>query len=683
MTPLQVIRGTITAASIAAFSLAASADEGMWTFHNPPLAMLKSRHGFEPTPPWLERLRLAAVTTGDSSAFVSPAGLVLTNAHVSLDCARDLSSAGSDLIKDGFHARTRPSERKCPGIEVKQLVSYENMTARLDSTDAAERNRRVAAVERECTATTGLRCEMVDLHRGAESWIYRYRVWNDVRLVFQPESDIAFFGGDTDNFVYPRYDLDVAFLRVYEDGKPLSSPHHLRLAAKGVADGDVVFSAGYPYSTDRLLTVAELLLLRDQIYPLKLSSGGDFRETLAEYSKRSPEAKRQAAAGLFNTENAVKVWRGEAKALAAERMIARKRGDERELRRRASAEIAAGRWSWRQGDPWDRIECAVRAQDTRAFEAQAIQYPYDSLATAVNDLVAIARESRRPDGERLKKYRDAKLPALKAKLGADTPFHKELEVELLGTSIQEAMDLLGQSHPFVVRLTRGEAPEKAAARIVQGTRLDSRAERARLLEGGGAAVDASTDPLVVALRDLYPLWAGVQRFLQDEVTAPKERAYDEIAHVKLHLGGAGEAPDATGTLRFTVGKVAGYDRDGVLAPWSTTFHGLYDRHAALASHPDFQLPERWKGAEGKLALATPLNFASTMESIGGSSGSAVVNRDGDLVGVIFDGNLDGFGNRFSYSDRSARALAVDMRAVIEALDKVYGARELLDELLSR
>lgn len=679
---MKTVTLPFAAALAAAFSLA-HADEGMWTFHNPPLAMLKSRHGFEPTPAWLERLRLAAVTTGDSSSFVSREGLVLTNAHVAIDCVRDLSSAGADLIKQGFHARTRAAERQCPGMEAKQLVSFENVTAALATGDAADRNRRIAAVEKECKAATGLRCEVVDLHRGAESWVYRYKVWDDVRLVFQPESDIAFFGGDTDNFVYPRFDLDVAFLRVYEAGKPLASPHFLPLAAKGVADGDVVFSAGYPYSTDRLLTVAELLLLRDQLYPLKLSGGGDVRTALSEYSKRSPEAKRQAAAAVFNVDNAMKVWRGESKALAADRMIARKRGDEGELRSRAAAEIAAGRLRWKEGDPWERIERAVRAQNARAFEAQGIQYPNDSLAQAANDLVAIARESREPDGARLKKYRDAKLPALKAKLGGDAPFHKDLEAALLGASIQEAMDLLGQSHPFVARLTRGESPEKAAERIVQGTRLDSAAARRALLEGGSAAVDASSDPLLAAVRDLYPLWSGVQRFLQDEVAAPKERAYDEIARLKLHLGGAGEAPDATGTLRFTVGKVAGYDRDGVLAPWSTTFHGLYDRHAALASHPDFQLPPRWKAAERKLRLATPLNFATTLESIGGSSGSPVVNREGALVGVVFDGNLEGFGNRFSYSERAARSLVVDMRAVVEALEKVYGARVLLRELAGR
>jgi hypothetical protein len=668
------------ACALAVVCTAAHADEGMWTFHNPPLAALKSRHGFEPSAAWLQRLRLSALSTPDSASFVARDGLVLTNAHVALDCARDLSTPGADLIKQGFHARRRADERKCPGMELKQLVSFEEVTARLAASDRAERRRRVAALERECSDASGLRCEVVDLFRGAESWIYRYRVWNDVRLVFQPESDIAFFGGDSDNFVFPRYDLDVAFLRVYQDGKPFAATDYLRLARKGVADGDVVFSAGHPGSTDRLLTVAELLLLRDQLYPLRISGAADAREALDEYGKRSPEAKRRSAGHLFNVENTLKVWRGESKALGADRVLARKRGDENELKARAKAEIAAGRFQWKEGDPWERIEAAVRVENQHAFLSQALGYPYGSLAAVANDLVAAVNEAALPEGERLEKYGAARMPALRDRLAADTPFHKDMEAAVLAAGIQEAMDLLGQSHPFVVRLTAGRPPEQAAERLLAGTRLDAAAERKRLLDGGMAAVYASDDRLLAAVRDLYPLWAAHQRLLRDQVTAPKEAAYDEIARLRHHLGGAAEAPDATGTLRFSVGKVAGYDRDGVLTPWTTTFHGLFERHAALAAKPDFQLPPRWKNAAARLALATPFNFVSTLETIGGSSGSPIVNRDGDLVGIVFDGNLEGFGNRFAYSERAARSIALDIRAVMEALDKVYGARELLQEL---
>jgi hypothetical protein len=289
-------------------------------------------------------------------------------------------------------------------------------------------------------------------------------------------------------------------------------------------------------------------------------------------------------------------------------------------------------------------------------------------------------EARLPEGERLERFGAARMPALHARLLAQTPFYKDMESALLAAGIQQAMDLLGQAHPFVVRLTAGRSPEQAAARLLAGTRLDSASERKRLIEGGMTAVYASDDPLLDAVRDLYPLWAAHQRLLRDQVATPKERAYDEIARLRHHLGGAGEAPDATGSPRFNTGKVAGYERDGVLIPWATTFHGLFERNAMLAANPDFQLPPRWKTAAAKLRLATPFNFVATLETIGGSSGSPIVNADGELVGMIFDGNLEGFGNRFAYSERAARSIALDMRAVLEALDKVYGARALRQEL---
>ena len=658
---------------------AVHADEGMWTFHNPPLDTLKAKYGFEPPARWLERLRLATLSIHDSASFVSPEGLVLTNAHVTLGCARDLSTPTKDVVREGFIARTRAEEKRCPGLDARQLVSYEDVTSRVSGADEAERSRRIAAVELGCREATRLRCEVVKLHRGAEAWLYRYRVWDDVRLVFQPEYAIAFFGGDTDNFVFPRYDLDVAFMRVYEHGKPVASPDHLRFAKKGVAEGDLVFSAGNPNTTDRQLTVAELLLLRDQLYPLRLSGATDVRESLVEYGKRSAEAKRQAAAMRFLTENAIKVWRGESKALLDARMLARKRGDEADLRQRAHAEAAAGRLRFRGGDPWERIEGAVQRQNERAFELQAMSYRQDSLLAWANDLVGMVREGERPDGERLEKFREGRLPALRTRLGADTPFHKDMEAVLIAAAVDEAMSLLGWSHPYVQRLSGGLEPEAAGAQLAAATRLDDPAVRRKLLDGGKAAVEASGDPLLVAVRELWPMWSAAHRFLEKEIVAEKEAAYDEIAHVRHQLA-AGAAPDATGSLRFTFGRVAGYDRDGILTPWTTTFYGLFERHQALAANADFALPPRWKGAERKVALGTPFNFVSTLETIGGSSGSPVVNRDGDLVGVVFDGNLEGMGNRFAYSERMARSLAVDARAIREALAKIYGATALAREL---
>jgi hypothetical protein len=668
------------AAFIAAFSIPALADDGMWTFHKPPLDLLRSRHDVYLSEEWLNRLRLASVSIGSSGAFVSRYGLMVTNAHVALDCAKSLSTRERDLVKDGFLAHARAEELPCPGVEARQLVSYQDVTEIVTSARADERTKRIAAVEKECRDRIGLRCEVVSLHRGSEYWLYRYKVWSDVRLVFQPESDIAFFGQDTDNFAYPRYDMDVAFLRVYDYNQPLAAANFLPLARRGAAEGDLVFSSGNPQSTDRLLTYRELLLDRDQLYPLKISHAEDVRDTLASFGKRTPEADRRSRPALLGAENAVKVYKGESTALNAEALLARKRADEGALKARAQSEIAAGKFSWKAGDPWERIERAVDKQNARAFEAQALDYSSSTLVGVANHLVAIAMEGMRPDAARLKSYREAQVPRLRRQVAADAPWYKDLEAARLEQFIQEAMDLLGQSHPFVARLTGGLSPHDAAAKLIAGTRLDEGPERRRLLEGGHKAIEASTDPLLVAMRDLYPAWSALKRFAQDDIDAEKERAYDEIARLKHHLGGAGEAPDATGSLRVSFGKVAGYERNGVATPWVTTFAGLYERYAARKDHPDFQLPPRWKDSAAKLALSTPFNFATTLDIIGGSSGSPVVNVKGDLVGVLFDGNAEGLGNRFLYSDQGARSLAVDMRAVVEALDKVYGATELLREL---
>jgi hypothetical protein len=667
-------------AALAALSLGAWADDGMWTYHSPPTKPLKAKYGFDMSGEWLDRLRLASVSAGASASFVSPDGLYLTNAHVALDCAKNLSSSREDLVANGFLARSREEERKCPGLEARQLVSYADVTSHVQAPETAERNRRIAAVEKDCRETTKLRCEVVTLYRGAEYWLYRYRIWTDVRLAFQPENDIAFFGGDTDNFVFPRFALDVAFLRAYEDGRPARTPQFLHVAKRGAAEGDLVFSSGNPGSTDRLLTVAEILLDRDLLYPLRLAGASGQREALVGYGALSAEATRQALGALHGTENQLKVLKGETRALASESLIAAKRSEEAQLREKARVEIGAGRFQWKTGDPWQRIDAALTRQQERAAELQAIEYGFGTLGRSANDIVALAYESKMEDGARLKEYREARATRARRRIAGDTPWYKDLEAARLAEFLRRASRHLGPSHPFVVHLTAGEAPDVAARRLIGGTRLDEASERRKLLEGGAAAVDASQDPLLVAMREAYPAWRASRSFYENEIESEKEKGHDEIARLKRQLGGGDEPPDATGSLRLAFGTVSGYDRDGVLTPWSTSFHGLYDRYNALKSHPYFNLPPRWKDAAPRLTLATPLDFVTNLDIIGGSSGSPVVNRDGDLVGVLFDGNLEELANRFSYTDRVARSIAVDIRAVVEALDKVYAAEGLLREL---
>ena len=670
----------LSAHAAAFLAVSAAADDGMWTYHQPPTELLKSRYQFEISSQWLDHFRLASASIGASGSFISPEGLFLTNAHVALDCVKNLSSSKEDLVAGGFVAPARSQERQCPGTEVRQLVSFADVTRDVASPDPGERRRRIAAIERECRDKTRLRCEVVTLYRGAQYWVYRYRIWNDVRLVFQPENDIAFFGGDTDNFVYPRFALDAALLRAYENGQPARTPEYLKIARRGAAEGDLVFSSGNPGTTDRLLTVAQVLLLRDRLYPLRLSATSMYRDALHAYANQSPESDRRALGAIHGTENFLKALTGETRALSQPELVAAKRAEEEGLRAKARAEIEAGRFRWTDEDPWQRIDRAVALHAAKVNELEATDYTFGTLIRAAHNIVALAYEGRHADGERLKDYREARAARLRRQIGGESPWYKDLETARLASFIQRASAVLGPQHPFVARLTQGDPPPIAAKRLIEATHLDLVAERRKLLEGGAAAVDASNDSLVVAARDLYPLWSGLKREAQDDIEGQEEKGYDEIARLKAHLGGAAQAPDATGSLRFAFGTVKGYDRDGVLTPWSTTFHGLYDRYAALKSHPYFDLPRRWKDAASKVRLETPLVFVTTVDIIGGSSGSPLVNREGELVGVLFDGNLEELGNRFVYSERHARSLAVDMRAVVEALDKGYGAKELVREM---
>ncbi len=675
--------------SMAAFGLflgvatSARADEGMWPFHNPPVEQIAKKYGVTITPAWLEALRLSSVRFGSSSSFVSADGLILTNHHVAVSCVQRLSSANEDLVREGFLARTNAEERTCPGAEASMLVSFDEITKQVAAAggNAGKRQAIIDTTEKKCADDTKLRCQVVTLYRGGQYWLYRYKVWQDVRLVWAPESRIGAFGGDTDNFVYPRFSLDASFVRAYDNGKPVKPAHYLKLAKDGIKDGEVIFSAGNPGSTDRAMTAAELNFLRQQGYPIRLSGTTGAREALVTFGKTGAEQQRRADDPLRGIENGLKVVRGETKALAEERLHQRKRSDDDELRAQAKTLIAKGEFKFLHGnDPWAAIEGAAKKQHQYAFETTATTYARGTLFDAANTAVSMVMESKLPAGERLRGYRDSAMSQFRRGLLSPRVWYRDLEEVRLAQKIQEAMSYLGQSHPSVARMLQGESPKAAAARIISQTKFDDVAVRRALLDGGEKAIQESNDALVVLVRDLYPAWRGVRERDQREIDAVKEAAHDDIARLKFQLKGLTDAPDATGTLRFTYGKVAGFDRDGILNPWATTFHGLYERNLVFGNKPPFELPPQWLSAKSRLNLDTPYNYVTTLDIIGGSSGSPAVNAKGELVGVMFDGNLESFGNRFQFQERTARALAVDTRAVVEALNKVYKANELVREL---
>lgn len=681
---LRRLASTALATILAA---AAHADEGMWTFDNPPTELVRQRYGVTLDAGMLRHLQSSAVHFGASAAFVSGHGLLLTNHHVAMDCIDQLSSARRDIAGQGFLARRPAEELRCPDGLARVLVSTEDVTAAVQQAMAgagsdeqrnALRKAAIATLESACAkpgtkSAPTERCEVVSLYSGSLFHRYRFKEWDDVRLVFAPEYQAGFYGGDPDNFVYPRFALDFALLRVYQNGQPLRSPAHLKLARRPLADGEAVFVAGHPGKTERLQTLAQLKATRDVQLPLQLASAQAQQALLKAYSARSPEAARQALDKVFGTENWLKSMRGQFAALSDPALMAKKEAEEAEFRQ---AHAARGL----KGDPWGQVEAATARQVARARELWAVDYGYHTLFATAGRLVELAHERRLPEDQRLADYREAALPALERELKAETPFYKDLEIARSSGYWKEAQGLLGDQHPFVRATLGGRTPDAAAAHWLRGTRVDDAAFRATLLAGGAAAVEASTDPLIQLARAVAPLKRELAKYREERVDTPIQQAAEQLGQARFALHGRQLPPDATGTLRLSYGKVAGYVAHGQATPWKTTFGGLFARADAFDGKPPFDLPARIARARQAIDPRVPLNLATTNDIVGGNSGSPLVNARGEWVGVIFDNNLEALGGRFVYTDTEARAVAVHADAILHVLDKAYGAPHLVREL---
>ncbi len=665
----------------------ARADEGMWTFDNPPTTLVQQRHGAALTPALLARMQQAAVNFGASASFVSKRGLMLTNHHVAMDCIDQLSSAKRDLTAQGYLARSPAQELRCPGGTARVLLATSDVTATVlgavarGSSDEQRNSLRKAAIaelETRCAqAVTGVRCEVVPLYSGSLFHLYRFNEWEDVRLVFAPEYQAGSYGGDPDNFVYPRFALDFALLRVYDrQGKPLSTPHHLRLARTAVAEGELVFVAGHPGRTDRLQTAAQLKATRDTQLPLQLATAQAQQTMLHAFAQRSPEAARQALESLLDTENWLKSMRGELAALNDPALMAQKEADELRFR-------AAYAQQGLQGNPWTDIEAVTATQTTRAKELWAVGYGYQTLLAHAGSMVELAYERERPEAERLAAYRDAALPALQRRLKADRPFYKEFEMARLAEGWREAAQLLGDQHTFVRATLAGGTPEAAAQRVLRSSRLDEAAVRATLIDGGVKAIEASDDPLLRLARTIYPLRRELARLREEQIETPLQQATERLGQARFTLFGRAQPPDATGTLRLAYGKVAGYASHGSTTPWKTTFGGLLARADSFDHKPPFDLPPSIQKARARLDPRVPLNFVTTADITGGNSGSPVLNREGEWVGLMFDTNLEALGGRFVYTDSTARSIAVHAQGIVHVLERVYGAEPLARELRAR
>lgn len=667
----------------------AMADEGMWLMNRPPLEHLKSVHGFEPSPEWMTAMQQAAVRVGASGSFVSAEGLVMTNHHVASDAIAQLSTAERDLLKNGFLAASREQELRCEGQEITVLISILDVTERvrgaakpgMSAAEAAAARRAViGAIEKDESQATGLLCRVVTLYNGGQYHLYRSKRFTDVRLVFAPELQAAFFGGDADNFEYPRFCLDVAFFRVYEDGKPYRPTHHLRWSAEGSKEGDLAIVFGHPGRTQRLLTVDHLRFVRDVELPARLASLWRGEIKLQGFAGRSAENARIAGDPLFGVANGRKAVTGQHAGLLDPSLFARKVADERSLREAVAANPA---WASQWGDAWD-ILAGLNTQRAALADRAAVfgRVGSGSLSTALT-IVRLGEEAGKPSGERLTEFRDANLANLKQSLLDDEPFIESLEVSLLESYLLLMAERLGGEHPVLLAMLGGKSPRAAAEAAIAGTTLKTVAGRRALVEGPAAAIVSSSDPLLLMARAMDGAARAYRSEQEQKVEAVERAQYARIAEARFAVQGDSVYPDATGTLRMSFGPIRGYTENGRAIPAYTTMGGIFQRAAERQGEKVFTLPPTWVAAKDRLNLSTPFNFVCTADIIGGNSGSPVVNRQGEVIGLIFDGNIQSLPGAFAYDDVQARAVAVDSRAIIEALRAVYNADGLVKELLAR
>jgi hypothetical protein len=686
-----ILQFAIISHSLAILGAPAKGDEGMWLFNNPPNKILKEHYNFMATPDWLKHVQNASVrfNAGGSASFVSADGLVMTNHHVGADALQKFGSKEHDYLKEGFYAKTRDEELKCADQELNVLVSIEDVTARINAAvppglemAAAEKARRAAmnTIEKESMDKTGLRSDVIPLYHGGEYHLYRYKKYTDVRLVFAPEQDIAFFGGDPDNFEYPRFDLDICFFRVYEDGKPAKIDNYLKWSAAGAKDNELVFVSGNPGKTDRLDTAAHLEFIRDTVLPDLLNRLRRREVLLSTYSQRSAENARRAKEDLFGVQNSRKARLGMLAGLQ-DPAVMKSHDDAEQALRLAVMQNAQLKQSC--GDAWKTVEDSLKVfaeiytdldvlERTPIFQCQ--------LFKIARTLVRLADETAKPNADRLREYRESNLESVKLELFADTPIHKDLETLILADYLGYYLEKKGANDPLAKKLLEGTSLEERAAALVQGTKLDDVAFRKKLAEGGQKAIDASTDPMIRFARLLDPPARAVREKYEQQVEEPQRQAYGKIAKARFALYGADIYPDATFTLRLAFGTVKGYTQAGETIPPWTTIRGAYQRSDEHNNQPPFNLPQRWLDKKAKLKIDTPFNFVSTVDIIGGNSGSPVFNRNAELVGIIFDGNLPSLVWDYVFNDVQGRAIAVHSSAIVEALQKVYDAQPLADEL---
>jgi hypothetical protein len=669
----------------------AALDEGMWTFNNVPKEDIKQKYGFDVTDDWLHKLQLASVRfPGGSGSFVSPNGLVLTNYHIVEDVVGELSTATKDYAKEGFVARSQSEELKAEGLSLDQLVSIEDVTAAVNSTvksdmSAAEANAarraQTTAIETQSMQQTGLKSDVVPLYQGGQYNLYRYKRYDDVRLVFVPEFQAAFFGGDPDNFNFPRFNIDMALVRVYENGQPLKVENYFRWSKTGVKDGELVFVTGHPGSTQRLNSVAHLESLRDVSIPLVIKMLESRQRTLKAYMAQGEEQTRRGQNELNSAENALKVYRGQIAGLRDPKLMTKKRLAEQSLRNSINADA---RKKKEYGDAWDAI--AKGRKDLAQYDRDRRFLDLGSgfnttLFVYARVLVRLADENEKPDAKRLPEYMNARRAGIEAALYSTAPIYDDLEKANLAGSLAFLQTEYGANSPMAKRILKGKTPEARAAELIDGTKLKDVDYRKQLAASGGKGIENSNDPMIELAKDIDNEARAVHKRYDEEVLAVERTGYAKIAHALFEDQGTKLYPDATFTLRLSYGAVKGYRENGKFITPFTTLGGLFARSNQYHHAFPYNLPPRWASKRAVINLKTPFNFVSTNDIIGGNSGSPTINQRGELVGLIFDGNIQSLVGNFEYDESVNRSISVDSRGMLEVLRKVFGADEIANELL--
>ena len=668
-------------------SLNVHADEGMWTLNNFPKKTFEKKYHFAPTDEWLKHIQLssARLAGGCSGSFVSSTGLIMTNHHCASSCIEQLSNAKKDFEAAGFYAKKAEDEVKCPEIEINKLVQISDVTSQIltatKNLSGKEFNDKLKAetakIEKACSAgSERVRCDVVTLYHGGIYNLYQYERYQDVRLVFAPEFAAAFFGGDPDNFMFPRYDLDISFLRVYDQGRPLQTKDYFKWSKAGAKDSDVTFVTGHPGSTSRLSTIADLELLRDLKLPKNLMFLSELRGLLTEFQKRGPEQKRISNGRLFGVENSLKGMKGRFLTLTDKKFFADRVAQEQNLIKKVSTQSKIKK---EYGEALKENKLADQKLKDMFYELDFIEYnTYGSkLFQAARNLVRAGDESQKPNEKRFHEFTDSAMPQLKQSVLSTAPIYDEFEITMMTFYLTKMREYLTADNAFVKKVLGQKSPAELAEYLVQNTKLKDLKVREQLFTGGKAAVDASTDVMIEFAKLLDPDSRRVRKTYEDEIESVLKKNAEKIAQAQFAVYGSQTYPDATFTLRISYGQVKGYSESGHFVDPITRFAGAYDRHTGK---DPFQLPESWMKAKDHVDPKMPLDMCTTNDIIGGNSGSPVINKDGEVVGIIFDGNIQSLGGDYGYDESVNRAVAVESSGIVEALDKIYDANRITAEL---